>query len=145
MRYEVKPDGTIVVGSLEEAIELSRMLQSNGVPRKQKSKESNSETDPVGKRAFQALEILGRSGDMGIRASKLAKELGLENPKGLAGVAKAIRHRIEEKALGRYKVTDIFWRIKIGGQPSRWFVNPDLLAAVGLVQISNIKEPHPDH
>ncbi len=140
--YEVRPDGTIVVESLEEALALQRRIQEgkgkkapivSAAPTRAHEEEQlyarldSAATDRA--RAFLAATAEG--GKAGVKATALATKLGEENPQGLASYVKVARAMIAPLANG-HSVDYYLFRTR-GRDGSRWFVKADALKAIGLL------------
>lgn len=125
--FEVKPDGTIIAPSLEEAVALSRHLRSEALRSVLKEHQTTAE-DYIP----TALKALAGAGHHGLTSSALAEKIGLQDSRGLAGVTKRIKNEIISKANG-VDVKRFIWHKKTPGRPTMWFVNEDKLKEIHIL------------
>lgn len=145
MGYEVRPDGTILVSSLDEAIALSKRLRGVGEPALAPEKLGGSAkpkpragtwkrlTDPeADAKARALLGTVAAGGKQGVTGMALAKQLGLVDARGLAGLFQVARKRVKERGKGKPEKY-YFQKKRTRDRGAVWTANADHLKEIGLL------------
>ena len=128
----VKPDGTLVVETWDEALALQRRIRGAS-PSRPAVRAATSTASRQGKphKGIEFIQAAATSGRPGIGSVKLAERLGVAHIKGLSIHAKAARLLIAEKA-GPRPVDSFLWKEK-GRDGTTWHGHTERLREIGLL------------
>ncbi len=137
MGYEVRPDGTIIASTLDEAIALSKRLRQEslqpGSPRPARNNGQNGRPvspEEVQQKVTALLNALATAGKPGLSSTALATQLGLVNPKGLSSYVVAAKRVIKDKG-GRPE--KLLWRKRTAKEGAIWHTNVEKLKEIGIM------------
>jgi hypothetical protein len=140
MGYEVKPDGTIIASTVEEALALQRRIlqQTTEIYRPVEIPPAqagpNVASHGAREKGLQFLRIIADNsrgaGKKGIPALSLAQKLDVD-PKALSFYVRAAKFLIQERSDG--KSTDKFLWKERGQDGTMWHADTDRLREIGIV------------
>jgi hypothetical protein len=129
--YQVKPDGSIVADTLDEAIALSRRLRGLPARRSRQTKAEKPEKQDS-ERGLALLHAAVEAGDSGLEAKELANKLGIQNARGLSASIQAARRLIASRATNGRPEEDFFERRR-SREGTFWVAHVEALKEIGLI------------
>ena len=135
MGYEVKPDGTIVVETLEEALAVQRSIfnKKNKIEDVRLTSHRSHKTTlrrNVGERGFRLIRAIAKVGNK-IATKDLVSSLKLNTGKALSFYVRDARTLIKTKS-GSKSPESFLWRER-GSAGTHWCINEDLLREIGIL------------